>query len=343
MRSTTRLLLVLLALAVLALLAAPASAAATIVIVNNDAPGEGFNDPAPRAPVGGNPGTTLGQQRLNAFQFAADIWGTTLDSNVTIQIRASFDPLTCTATSAVLGSAGTLFIFANFPNAELANTWYHSALADKLADGELNPGMPDLQARFNSNIGLAGCLTGVNWYYGFDNNHGGDIDLIIVLLHEFGHGLGFAQFASLTNGSQISGLPDVYNTYIQDTTTGLFWPQMTNAQRVALAINSRRVVWDGLHVTEAVPTTLAAGTPLLTVNSPAAISGNYAVGSASFGAPLAALGITGDVVQGLDPADAAGSTTFDACSPLTNAGAVAGNIALVDRGTCGFVVKVKNV
>src|SRR5690242_19174650 len=44
---------------------APARAAATIVIVNLNAPGEGFNDPTPAAPVGGNTGTTLGQQRLN--------------------------------------------------------------------------------------------------------------------------------------------------------------------------------------------------------------------------------------------------------------------------------------
>ena len=45
--------------------------AATITIVNIDLPGEGFNDPTVVAPVGGNPGTTLGQQRLLAFQYAA--------------------------------------------------------------------------------------------------------------------------------------------------------------------------------------------------------------------------------------------------------------------------------
>ena len=33
---------------------------AQIVIVNINAPGVGFNDPTPRAPVGGNTGTTLG-------------------------------------------------------------------------------------------------------------------------------------------------------------------------------------------------------------------------------------------------------------------------------------------
>ncbi len=70
-----------------------AFASATIVILNADGPGEGFNDPTPAAPVGGNTGTTLGQQRLIAFQHAADIWGAELDTNQTIVIQAAFNPL----------------------------------------------------------------------------------------------------------------------------------------------------------------------------------------------------------------------------------------------------------
>ena len=104
-----------------------ASAAAAIVIVNNDGANEGFNDATPVAPVGGNTGTNLGQQRLNAFQHAAGIWGATLTSNVTIQVRANFDPLACTATSAVLGSAGPLSVSRDFTNAPLAGTWYHAS------------------------------------------------------------------------------------------------------------------------------------------------------------------------------------------------------------------------
>src|SRR5262245_50033932 len=50
---------------------APAVEAAVIRVLNKDNPGEGFNDPTPVAPVGGNTGTTLGQQRLLAFQHAA--------------------------------------------------------------------------------------------------------------------------------------------------------------------------------------------------------------------------------------------------------------------------------
>ena len=44
-----------------------------------------------------------------------------------------------------------------------------------------------------------------------------------------------------------------------------------------------------------------------------------------------------------DAADGAGPSTTDACSPITNAFAIAGRIALADRGTCGFIVKVKNL
>jgi hypothetical protein len=60
----------------------PVSAVAQIDIVNGDGPNEGFNDTAQVAPVAGNPGTTLGAQRLNAFRAAADVWGSMLNSAV---------------------------------------------------------------------------------------------------------------------------------------------------------------------------------------------------------------------------------------------------------------------
>src|SRR6266478_8494351 len=78
----------------------------TIVIQNGDSPGVGFNDTTPVAPVGGNSGTTLGQQRLNAFQFAANVWGATLSSGPPIVVQASWVALPCTAGEGTLGSAG---------------------------------------------------------------------------------------------------------------------------------------------------------------------------------------------------------------------------------------------
>src|SRR5262252_5589293 len=122
---TRRLLPLFFALCGIAFLAASALGEATITIINVDGPGEGFNDPTPVAPVGGNPGTTIGQQRLNVFQYAADVWGSMLDSNVEIIVVASFDPLGPN----VLGQAGATSVFRDFPGAGFPDTWYGKALA----------------------------------------------------------------------------------------------------------------------------------------------------------------------------------------------------------------------
>jgi hypothetical protein len=140
----------LLPVLLLCLAAVPPVQAASFVINNQDGPGEGFNDLTPVAPVGGNDGTTLGQQRLNLFQKAAEIWGAAIESTVPIIIQASFDPLSCNAGSAVLGSAGTIYIFSDFTGAPEPNTWYHSALANAIAGVDLRPGDDDIVATFNS-------------------------------------------------------------------------------------------------------------------------------------------------------------------------------------------------
>ena len=327
-----------------ALLALPglASGAAVITIVNGNAAGVGFNDPTPAAPLATNPGTTLGEQRLIAFQYAAQLWGNTLDSIPEVRVLATFEPLTCTATSAVLGSAGPITISSDFPGAIYPDTWYHAALANKLAGTSLDTTNPEIRARFNVNLGLPGCLTGSLWYLGRDlSAPAGQINLVTVLLHEFAHGLGFSSVTNVSTGALFFGLSDAYSKFYFDTSLNLARDQMTDAQRQQSAI-SGKVIWTGANVTTAVPAVLAPGTPLLRVTAPASIAGNYAVGAASFGPPLASPGVSGDLVAALDAADAAGPSTFDACSAITNPAAVAGRIALVDRGTCGFVVKVKN-
>src|SRR6266508_82523 len=322
-------------------------AAAQITILNTNAAGVGFNDPTAATPVGGNTGTTVGEQRLIAFQYAADIWGALLDSGVEIRVQASFTPFTCDATSAVLGSASTIQVVADFSGARVPGTLYVTALANKQAGIDLMPGDPktsadDIRARFNSNLGAADCLAGTGWYYGLDGNHGNNVDLVTTLLHEFGHGLGFLTLVDLSTGAEFLGLPDIFERNMLDTGSGKFWPAMTSAERAASVVNARHVVWNGAHVFAAVPHTLSPGTPLMTVNSPGGIAGELSVGTASFGRQLTAAGVTGQVVAAADPSDAAGAATTDACSPLTNAAAVAGNIALVDRGTCTFVVKARN-
>src|SRR4051812_10523532 len=125
---------------VVGLIVSPSAfAGANIVIENNDGANVGFNDPTPVTPVGGNTGTTLGQQRLIAFQAAASIWGATLSSVPTITVRASWDStMTCTSSSAVLGSAGAATLRRDFINATFAGTWYSSALGNALSGTDSN-------------------------------------------------------------------------------------------------------------------------------------------------------------------------------------------------------------
>ena len=171
---------------VLGLTAGQALANAEFVIVNNNAPGIGFNDPTPATPVGGNAGTTLGEQRLIAYRRALDLWGSVLKSDVTIYVIGTFgpfDPSDCDASGGVLASAGALQIFANFPNAPKEDVWYGVALANALAGEDLAPGDPesdiyaaDIVAQFNGGIGTPNCIANSTWYYGLDNNAPSGVD-----------------------------------------------------------------------------------------------------------------------------------------------------------------------
>lgn len=330
--------------AALLLGAAQAQAAATIVIVNQNAAGIGFNDPTPAMPVGGNGGTTLGQQRLNAFQYAANIWGETLSSNVTIRIGASFVPLSCTASSATLGSAGANEIWTDFPNAPRTNTWYPSALASKLAGEDVStPGEPHIIARFNSRLGLfSDCLPGSGFYLGLDDQFGTQIDLVTVLLHEFAHGLGFQTFTDDATGQEIQGIPSIWDYYLLDNRLNRTWVELTDAQRAASAVTWRGLSWNGPIVTANVPRALGPSSNMAISGSAAGqAAGNYDVGDASFGPPLANPPVRGQLMPVVDQPDGTGL----ACAPLNslNALAVRGNVALVDRGTCNFTAKALNV
>jgi hypothetical protein len=323
------------ALLAAALLAAVAPAQSGEVLVDffAVAPGTGFADPTPAQPVGGNTGTTLGEQRINVFLRAAEIWTQTLQPEQDIFVAAQFQPLA----AGVLGSAGAQFIWSNFPGAEFPNTWYFDSLADHLTQGDMSPPTYDIVARFSTNF---------NFYLGFDNNDPpGTADLLAVVLHEIGHGLNFANAVNETNGTipipagATVPFSDVYSNYTLDVTTNKTWGAMTDAERAASAVNLRKVPWKGLHVKESVPDVLERGEPAMRVNAPASL-GTLMIGPAAFGPPLTSAGTRGDVIAGIDAANPEGPSTTDACTPLVNA--VAGKIVLVDRGTCAFTVKVKN-
>ncbi len=333
-----------LALLISIALASSAFANATITIVNADTAGKGFNDPTPATPVGGNTGTTLGEQRLIAFRYSADIWAHLINSKVEIVVSATFAPINRGTDSCnILGAAGPADFVTNFTNAPKQNVWYPIALANSIAGRDLRPNDPDITAQFNSLIDdPTQCPTGGTWYYGLDGNHGaGKVDLVVVLLHELAHGLGISGTTSVTTGDDANNLPSIHELHTLDTTTGLRWDQMTSDQRRSSTLNTGHLVWDGTS-TRLNANEVLGNVTALTVSTPPAVARNFDIGTAAFGPRADRTALTGTIVAAADDANTDGPTTTDGCSPYTNASAINGNIALVDRGTCTFVIKAKN-
>jgi len=240
----------------------PASVnAATVTVVNLDSQGEGFNDTTPASPVGGNSGTTIGQQRTIAFQHAANIWGSHLQSAVPIRVGGQFDPLPCTASGGTLGSAGPKSANRDFVGAPVAGTWYPIALANAIAGIDFLPNDNHISATFSSTIGSTGCLESSGWYYGLDASPPpGKIDFVSVLLHELGHGLGFLTYVDRQTGAKALGFDDAYMRHLErHGSTPPGFPSMTDAQRLAASIDTGNLHWTGANV-RAASGTLFVGT-----------------------------------------------------------------------------------
>ncbi len=76
--------------------------------------------------------------------------------------------------------------------------------------------------------------------------------------------------------------------------------------------------------------------PQVTITAPAGIAGDYIAGAAAFGPALDEAGLSGSIVL----ADDGAGVGTDACEAIVND--VSGAIALIDRGSCSFVTKIRN-
>lgn len=326
---------------------AKAQVGASFFILNVNLGSAGFNDPTPVAPVGGNPGRTLGEQRLAVFERATALWGVRIESDVLIVVQSQMNGLFCEGGAAVLGTAASFTAARDFEGAPLAETWYPIALARSLAGEDLTPGYPDMFAIFNSAID-DGCIPGIDgWYYGLDGRPPpGTIELLPIVLHELAHGLGFANLAREETGSLFRDLPDIYTRFTFDHVAGQTWADMaTDAERAASALRCGDVSWSGPRVIEQAADFLEGGAPRLAVIAPDALSGPLIFGRGRFGPPFPALGLEAPVVL----ADDGVGESADACegpatggAPWPNADAIDGAVVLADRGLCLFEDKVRN-
>jgi hypothetical protein len=127
------------------------------------------------------------------------------------------------------------------------------SLYEKLQGADSNSGAPDITATFNKNVGKPGCLETSFWYYGIDRKPPMDtVDLVSVVLHEIGHGVGFLPFVDLASGTKggvYGSYDDVFTNNLLDRSSGKLWKDMTDGERRASATNTNNVVWVGAKVT----------------------------------------------------------------------------------------------
>ncbi|MDE1885953.1 MAG: hypothetical protein KGH92_08610 [Xanthomonadaceae bacterium] len=170
-----------------------------------------WTDSTPATPIGGNNGTTLGQQRQNALAYAANELVAQLGIPTAVTVQACGAHLGGDNNSATLAHAGATNLFFDDPQNPLPTlpkkyTWYPATAATRLSGtglcglsggngsgGCLPSDNDEIQAVFNMDVGTASVLNGQKFYLGFDPNQkpAGQIDFIHIAMHEMTHGLGF--------------------------------------------------------------------------------------------------------------------------------------------------------
>ncbi|MCB9169181.1 MAG: T9SS type A sorting domain-containing protein [Flavobacteriales bacterium] len=189
----------------------------------------------------------------SAVAHAADIWSGIVISNVPIKVKVSWVPLFGSALGLTLPNGRRDFAGAPEPL-----TWYATALANSITGTELDPGEDDFDVFLDATA---------DWYTGTDGMPGsGQFDLVSIVLHEFGHGLGFvglskkdgaigslgtlqaSDFAPLTTSfpwPQLDTLPSIFDRYLDQQQNGPFTLMDNPGTQLGSVMTSGQVYFNG--------------------------------------------------------------------------------------------------
>lgn len=144
-----------------------------------------------------------------SFTYAANIWGTLLNSRVPIVISACWADM---GSGGILGHGGARSYYKDFSGAPFAATYYPVAIANALYGSDLNGGTEEIVIAYNARF--------ADWYFGTDGACPSDkIDFCQVIMHEMCHGLGFIGSMTIANGRGYWSLGDYTTPVIYDRFT----------------------------------------------------------------------------------------------------------------------------
>lgn len=226
-----------------------------------------WNSTAPGPSAPGNPGSTLGEKRRNAFREAMRIISTQLTSEVSIVVQACWSPLGGTEDRATLASATALAYVLNdptlvqtppiplsFKQLPESHTFYPVATATRLAGTTLcgltsgSCSEPSIFIQFNSDVDGPSVFGSAGFYYGFNPGAGADSDFIATVLHEVTHGLGFTSLIDLRAGrvgEKLLNRDDIFSRQISvsSTTPPASFTAITDSGRAAAVTSSIHLQW----------------------------------------------------------------------------------------------------
>jgi hypothetical protein len=179
-----------------------------------------------------------------AFQYAVDIWASQISSPVPIVVDAHWSALQ----DGLLGYAGFAYSVRNFAGAPQSSTFYPAPVANKLAGTDLYPSEFDIEASFSSSA---------NWYFGTDGaTPAGQYDFATVVLHELGHGLGFAGSGSVASGLGYHGVgasstPLIWDRFVVDGAGTSALSLASGTPALALELTNDSLYFSGANATAA--------------------------------------------------------------------------------------------
>ena len=183
--------------------------------------------PAPEFLLRSNTGTQFEFQYVDslpvpeaakpAIEYAGKIWGAYIVSSLPIKVEVRWYDFGDLNNLATARSTGFIFAFdPENPAPFQANTWYPKSLGESLIEQHIgDENSPDIIVRINSAF---------LWYTKTDGNVlPGHYDLVSIMLHEIGHGLGFTSSARTETDNfgntrgilRFGNFPMIYDTFLR--------------------------------------------------------------------------------------------------------------------------------